>query len=76
MDREFKKAVRLFTKALEHFDANRDNQHDLAVIHCARSHAFFHMKKSDESLADAERAIELRPTWSKARRSQQVYSAF
>ncbi len=68
-DRAFKKAIRMFTKAIDHYSPTVDTQHDLAVIHCARSHAYYHLKKMEESQADAERTIELRPTWSKVKRS-------
>lgn len=62
---DYGKAIKLFTKALKAYDTNFEGPNDMAVIFCARSAAFWHSCKYEESLKDAIKAIDNRPDWSK-----------
>lgn len=64
-DGNYKKAIRMFDKALRSYNSDKDCQHDKAVLCCARSAANFFWKKHDEAITDAETAISISPTWSK-----------
>ncbi|PJF19437.1 Sti1p [Paramicrosporidium saccamoebae] len=64
-DRNYKKAIKKFDKALAEFDPNSDTRHDKAIVLCARSAAKYHSGKYDESLKDAELAVQTRPESSK-----------
>jgi outer membrane protein assembly factor BamD (BamD/ComL family) len=63
--RNYKRAIKKFDKALTEFDPDSDTQHDKAVVLCARSAAKYHWGKYEESLQDAELAVQTKPDSSK-----------
>ena len=62
---DLKKAIKQFSKSIAAYNSAVDRQDDLAIVHCARSTAYYQIDKQKESLADAEEAIKLKPQWSK-----------
>lgn len=64
---DYKKAVRILTRAVGAFSEPADCDADLAVVLCARSTALFYAGKLADALRDADAVVQKRPTWSKVR---------
>lgn len=62
---DFKKALKLFSRALKAYQAQEDTIDDLGVVYAAKSSANYHLERLTESICDADRAIDVRPNWSK-----------
>ena len=60
--RKLSKAIRLWSRALDHHQAGKDPD-DLHVVLASRSAALLALEKPTEALQDADRVVERRPTW-------------
>lgn len=62
---DFKRARKLFSRALKAYQQEADSIEDLSVVYVARSAAHYHLEHYSDSMHDAKKAIEIRPNWSK-----------